>query len=92
MTDAEFVRKFGIFSMTCQEKEVDFYYGFRTDTHITIEMSNFGVDLIKNMCYHEDQVYDILRKEHHEKDMREKYPAIQSAWDNYQLLLKIAND
>jgi hypothetical protein len=24
--------------------------------------------------------------------MREKYPAIQTAWDNYQLLLKIAND
>ena len=92
MTDAEFVRKFGILSMYCQEKELDFYYGFRSDTRITIEMSNVGVDLIKTMCDHEDQVHDILRKELHEKDMREKYPAIQTAWDNYQLLLKIAND
>lgn len=94
MTEEEFCSKHGItrLNRTARPEMINGrpYIPFRTV--VQLDITEYGITSLKEMSERDKTALELMHREHYENYMREKYPGIKSAWERYQLLLKIAND
>lgn len=92
MTEDEFCSKHGIIRMV---KTINSNYGllnhqFGYNT-VQVDITEIGINSLMEISERDNTALELMHREHYENYMREKYPGIKTAWEHYQLLLKIAN-
>ena len=94
MTEEEFCSKHGISRLYRTNPEMINgrpFIPFRS-SNVQLDITEYGINSLKEMSERDKTALELMHREHYENYMREKYPGIKSAWERYQLLLKIAND
>lgn len=85
----DFVQKYNVRELYAESNPGSLYGNYYSDPYqqiVNISLSKPAFDhLIKN-DHHSDEVYQQARKE---AMLRSRYPALQNAWDQYQMLLAL---
>ena len=88
MTEDEFCSKHGIIRMV---KTINSNYGLFYNNTVQVDITEIGINSLMEISERDNTALELMHREQYENYIREKYPGVKTAWEHYQLLLKIAN-